>query len=71
MTVTGGIGVIDEFMKNSSSTNSANPCKMGLSDMGSTPPMGNPVPSLTPGQRYGVNSAYGSLGVESSDERCH
>lgn len=40
----------DDFFRKSSSGNSANPHKIGVSGMGSTTPMGVPKESLTPGQ---------------------
>lgn len=39
---------IDGFLKNPSNTNSANPHKIRVSGAGSTSPMGDPVPNLTP-----------------------
>lgn len=39
---------IDDFLKKSSAANSKNPHKMEILRKGSRPPMGNPVPSLTP-----------------------
>lgn len=42
----------DEFLKNSSLSNSAKPHKMAVSGAGSTSPMGIPVASLTPNKKF-------------------
>lgn len=65
----------DEFLKNSSLSNSAKPHKMGVSGVGSTSPMGVPVPSLTPSQTKALPAladfeSYPSLMDARPDKPC-